>query len=220
MRVLERKVEQRVGTTELSSVEEDDTKMLPELLAETEEPASTHGLDVFSERYQTYFPRVFAYVYGRVRNPDIAEDIASEVFERAFIKAASLRNEEAFGAWIFTITRNIVASHGRKQARHGQPVDSEIMSSLPQEGRSIEGGLLLQEEIHNLVGHMQKLPQREQEIVSLKFDAELSNGQIARILGLTEGNVRVILFRTLKKLRELMEQDSKGRPIRRRSASA
>jgi len=174
----------------------------------------------FELLYETYFPRVFAYVYGRVRNPDIAEDIASEVFERAFVKAASLRNEEAFGAWLFTITRNIVASHGRKQARHGQPVDSEIMSSLPQEGRSIESGLLLQEDIHNLVGHMRKLPQREQEIVSLKFDAELSNGQIARILGLTEGNVRVILFRTLKKLRELMEQDARGRPSRRRSASA
>ena len=218
MRVLERKVEQG---TDLSGVEGDDTKMrLSELFTETEEPASTDGLDAFSERYQTYFPRVFAYVYGRVRNPDIAEDIASEVFERAFVKAASLRNEEAFGAWLFTITRNIVASHGRKQARHGQPVDSEIMSSLPQEGRSIESGLLLQEDIHNLVGHMRKLPQREQEIVSLKFDAELSNGQIARILGLTEGNVRVILFRTLKKLRELMEQDARGRPSRRRSASA
>jgi RNA polymerase sigma-70 factor (ECF subfamily) len=76
----------------------------------------------------------------------------------------------------------------------------------------------LQEEIHNLVGHMRKLPPREQEIVSLKFDAELSNAQIARILGLSEGNVRVILFRTLKKLREMMEQDPKARSGRRRSA--
>ncbi|HZP26692.1 MAG TPA: sigma-70 family RNA polymerase sigma factor [Dehalococcoidia bacterium] len=203
----------------MTSSEGDDTDMrLPDSVSLTEEPLSTDGLDAFSERYQTYFPRVFAYVYGRVRNPDIAEDIASEVFERAFVKAGSLRNEEAFGAWLFTITRNIIASHGRKQARHGQPVDSEIMASLPHEGQSIESVLLLQEEIHNLVGHMRKLPPREQEIVSLKFDAELSNAQIARILGLSEGNVRVILFRTLKKLREMMEQDPKVRSGRRRSA--
>ena len=50
-------------------------------------------------------------------------------------------------------------------------------------------------------------PQREQDIVSLKFDAELSNRQIAQIMSLSEANVRVILFRTLRKLREMMKSE-------------
>jgi RNA polymerase sigma-70 factor (ECF subfamily) len=51
---------------------------------------------------------------------------------------------------------------------------------------------------------VQGFPQREQDIIALKFDAELSNPQIAEIMGLSEPNVRVIIFRTLRKLRELL----------------
>ena len=57
---------------------------------------------------------------------------------------------------------------------------------------------------------MREFPQREQDIVSLKFDAELSNTQIAQIMDLTEANVRVILFRTLRKLREIMAVRPRG----------
>ncbi|HXG35332.1 MAG TPA: hypothetical protein VNL15_00010, partial [Dehalococcoidia bacterium] len=65
-------------------------RQLQRLLQAGNKEESLPELDQFTERYQTYFPRVFAYVYGRVRNPDLAEDIASEVFERAFVKAGSL----------------------------------------------------------------------------------------------------------------------------------
>jgi len=165
------------------------------------------SLEPFADRYQAYFPRVFAYVYGRVRNTETAEDIASEVFERAFIKADSLRNEEAFGAWLFTIARNMIASHGRRQARQNQSVSTEIVNSLPHHDAPVDSGLLLQEEVRSLMIQVKKLPTRDQEIISLKFDAELTNGQIARILCLNEGNVRVIVFRSLRKLREMMTRD-------------
>ena len=165
------------------------------------------SLEPFADRYQAYFPRVFAYVYGRVRSTEAAEDIASEVFERAFVKAGSLRNEEAFGAWLFTIARNMIASYGRRQARQNQSVSTEIVNSLPHHDAPVDSGLLLQEEVRSLMIQVKKLPTRDQEVISLKFDAELSNGQIARILCLSEGNVRVIVFRTLRKLREMMTRD-------------
>ena len=50
-------------------------------------------------------------------------------------------------------------------------------------------------------------PQREQDILSLKFDAELPNTQISEIMGLSEPNVRVIIFRTLRKLRDLISAE-------------
>jgi RNA polymerase sigma factor (sigma-70 family) len=57
---------------------------------------------------------------------------------------------------------------------------------------------------------LRKFPQREQDIASLKFDAELSNTQIAEIMELNEPNVRVILFRTLRKLREQMAAERRA----------
>ncbi len=161
-------------------------------------------LDQFAEKYQQFFPRVFAYVYGRVHNVHQAEDLVSEVFERAFLKMGSLRNDEAFSTWLFTIARNIITSHARKRGRESA-VDPDILRSVVASNVSVENEILVREEVAAVIDCLRTFPQREQDIVSLKFDAELTNAQIARIMGLSEANVRVILFRTLRKLREMMK---------------
>jgi RNA polymerase sigma factor (sigma-70 family) len=161
-------------------------------------------LDQFAEKYQQFFPRVFAYVYGRVHNVHEAEDLVSEVFERAFLKMGSLRNDEAFATWMFTIARNIVISHARKRGRESA-VDPDILRSVVANNVSVENEVLIREEVAAVVDCLKTFPQREQDIVSLKFDGELTNRQIARIMGISEANVRVILFRTLRKLREKMK---------------
>jgi len=161
-------------------------------------------LDQFAEKYQQFFPRVFAYVYGRVYNVHQAEDLVSEVFERAFLKMDSLRNDEAFATWLFTIARNLVTSQARKRGRE-TIVDPDILKSVVATSISVENEVLVREEVAAVVECLKKFPQREQDIVSLKFDAELTNGQIAQVMGLSEANVRVILFRTLRKLRETMK---------------
>jgi len=166
-------------------------------------PPPAPASDTFAERYHQYFPRVFAYVYGRVHNVHTTEDLVADVFERAYLKAGSLRNEEAFSTWLFTIARNVIISHGRKHGRE-TIVDPDVMKEIPPARASIESDLLQREELKAVSEMVRGFPQREQDIVSLKFDAELSNTQIAQIMDLSEANVRVILFRTLRKLRELM----------------
>jgi RNA polymerase sigma factor (sigma-70 family) len=163
-------------------------------------------LDQFAEKYQEFFPRVFAYVYGRVRNVHESEDLVSEVFERAFLKMGSLRSDEAFSTWLFTIARNIVTSHARKRGRESA-VDPDVLRSVVATDLSVENEIVVREEVAAVLDRLRQFPQREQDIVSLKFDAELSNRQIAKIVGLSEANVRVILFRTLRKLREMMKAD-------------
>ena len=164
-------------------------------------------LDQFAEKYQQFFPRVFAYVYGRIHNVHQTEDLVSEVFERAFLKMGSLRNDEAFATWLFTIARNLVTSQARKRGRESI-VDPDILKSVVATSMSVENEVLVREEVAAVVECLKKFPQREQDIVSLKFDAELTNGQIAQVMGLSEANVRVILFRTLRKLREMMKSST------------
>ncbi len=79
-----------------------------------------------------------------------------------------------------------------------------MLKEIAPSNASVEGDILLREELSTVTRLLKDFPQREQDIVSLKFDAELTNGQIAHIMGLSEPNVRVILFRTLRKLREQM----------------
>ena len=166
-------------------------------------PPPAAGMDGFAERYHQYFPRVFAYVYGRVHNVHTTEDLVADVFERAYLKAGSLRNEEAFSTWLFTIARNIIISNGRKHGRE-TIVDPDVIKEIAPHRASVESEILQREELKAVSAMLRGFPQREQDIVSLKFDAELSNTQIAQIMDLSEANVRVILFRTLRKLRELI----------------
>jgi len=97
----------------------------------------------------------------------------------------------------------VIISHGRKHARETL-VDPDVLKAIAPSGGSVEGEIMMREDLAAVAETLRRFPQREQDIVALKFDAELSNGQIAEIMGLSEPNVRVILFRTLRKLREMM----------------
>ena len=146
-------------------------------------PARSSPLSEFAELYDQYFPKVFAYVYGRVQHKEASLDIVSDVFEKAFVKKQSLRSAEAFGSWLFTIARNEVASHWRKEKPAAKAMqDAAWHNELNNKPPSPEDTLLHRERVHHLVGLLRQLPPREQEIISLKFDAELTNREIAEIL--------------------------------------
>jgi hypothetical protein len=104
----------------------------------------------------------------------------------------------------FTIARNVIISHAAICPQE-TIVDPEVMREIaPKPRLGVE--VMQQEELREIADMVRTFPQREQDIISLKFDAELSNPQIAEIMGLSEPNVRVIIFRTLRKLRELVRR--------------
>lgn len=165
--------------------------------------ATDPDLEAFNEMYRRYFPRLFAYIYARVSNVHLTEDLVADVFERAYAKADSLRSKEALSTWLFTIARNAIISHSRKHSRE-TIVDPDVMREMSPATTSVENDVLAREEQSDVARLLRDFAQREQDIISLKFDAELTNQQIAQIMELSEPNVRVIIFRTLRKLRELM----------------
>jgi RNA polymerase sigma-70 factor (ECF subfamily) len=175
-------------------------------LAATPQPAATGEPAEFTDLYHQYFPKVFAYVYGRVQDKEVSLDIVSDVFEKAFIKMQSLRSPESFGSWLFTIARNEVSSHWRKtkpaaKAAQEAAWEKEIHS----QPRGPEETVLHKERLASLSELVRQLPRREQEIIALKFDAELTNREIANVLNTSEVNVRVTVFRALRKLRERLQ---------------
>jgi RNA polymerase sigma-70 factor (ECF subfamily) len=159
----------------------------------------------FSELYGQFFPKVFAYVYGRVQDKETSMDIVADVFEKAYQKMQSLRSPESFGSWLFTIARNEVSSHWRKEkpaARAAQ--EAAIENSIHRQPKNPEDTVLHKERVAALAQLVKQLPRREQEIIALKFDAELTNREIAGILNTSEVNVRVTIFRAIRKLRDRM----------------
>ncbi len=203
---LTERIESSAAVSAASSTTKPAATAVPRRRKTDELQAPAQSLNEFSDLYNEYFPKVFAYVYGRVQDKEVSLDIVSDVFEKAFIKKKSLRSPDSFGSWLFTIARNEVSSHWRKEkpaARAAQ--EAAFENDLHHQPRGPEETLLHRERLDALSLLVRALPQREQEIIALKFDAELTNREIAQVLNTSEVNVRVTIFRALRKLRDRMQ---------------
>lgn len=157
--------------------------------------------EAFTEFYNNYLPKIFRYISYRVSDTYLAEDLTSVVFEKALTKFKSYRSDKsALSTWIFRIARNTLIDNFRASSRQKNiPLDQ--MADDPKDGSTPEQMLLEKEENQLLRRCILRLSPKEQEIISLKFGADMNNRQIAGILGLSDSNVGIILFRAVRKLR-------------------
>ena len=164
----------------------------------------------FIEAYERQYTKIFAYVYSRVGNVELAKDLTAEVFEKAYVKGHSVREAAAYTTWLFMIAKNVVIGHYRRQKRETNGMnkvkDSLWLSERPAEP---EADTLRGEALSTLMRRLRRLSDRDQELLALKFEGELSYAEISRVLRLSEVNVRVSIFRALKRLRSLMEEDGR-----------
>jgi len=159
----------------------------------------------FVEAYERYYTKVFAYVYSRVGNVEVTKDLTAEVFEKAYVKGHSVREAAAYATWLFMIARNVVVGHYRQHNREINGIN-KMRESLWLAGGSSspENDALRGETVSNLMKRVRNLSRRDQELLALKFEGELSYAEISRVLKMSEVNVRVSIFRALKRLRDLM----------------
>jgi RNA polymerase sigma-70 factor (ECF subfamily) len=161
----------------------------------------------FAEIYDYYFPRVYNYIRYRVRNAETADDITAVVFERALVKIYTYRPERnPFSTWLFAIARNAITDHLRLQRRR-QWVSMETLSDRPGDD-CLPEEIVVRNEVHNLVrAAVANLPERDREVLALKFGAGLTNRAIAGVIRLSESNVGVILYRAVKRLRSVLSSE-------------
>ena len=174
------------------------------------QPQAEQGRDVaFAELYKSYYTRVFAFVYSRVGNVELSKDLTGEIFERAYAKGHTLREPAAYSAWLFTIARNVVIGHYRRHKWEANGIDRFKDSLWLADGPpGPEARAILDERIASLMRHFHTLSRRDQELLSLKFDAELAYPEIAQVMGTKEGNVRVAIFRALQRLRYRVQREN------------
>ena len=153
----------------------------------------------FAELYERTFPRVYAYVASLLRDRSAAEDVTAQAFERAYRKRRSYRpGRGSMDAWLFGIARNAALDELRKRKRRAVlEVDPEDTASP-----SPEDHVELAVRREAVRAALASLDGQERDLVALKFAGGLANGEIARVLGVSESNVGTRLHRTITKLRE------------------
>jgi len=171
----------------------------------SESKESRSAREVFAELYEEYLDRVFRYIHFRVNNTQVTEDLTSVVFEKALVNFGKYSSDKArFSTWIFSIARNVVIDYYRVNVKK-QTIPSEALADKPSDDLSPEEEIEQGEEVKKLQGCLKQLLWDEQEIVRLKFWAELNNRQIAVMLGISETNVGTKLYRAVKKLRSCVQ---------------
>ncbi len=148
--------------------------------------------------YAEQLPRVYNFFRYRVGPGPVAEDLTSATFEKAWQARHRYRSDlAAFSTWLVTIARNVATDHFRSR-RHHVPLD---------EARDIAGGATPEElaehrsNVERLGRLLGGLPERERELIALKYGAGMTNRSIAKLTGLGESNVGTILHRTIEALR-------------------
>lgn len=155
----------------------------------------------FCDLYDNYKDRLFRYAFYRLRSQTDAEDAVSECVVSAWKQIANLRDPGAFQAWIFRIlsaccNRLIKEQIARKEM---VPLDSLAGNQTSNHSNEEDTRMFLEEALKTIT-------EDERDIVLLSVVAGLKSNEIAEITGLTAGSVRSNLSRSLKKMREFLEQ--------------
>jgi len=163
---------------------------------------SSDDAELFGRLYEQHLPGVFRYVSYRVGDRTAAEDLTSDIFNKALTDFARYNPEKAaFSTWIFTIARNTVIDYYRKRGKE-RKIRKETEAEIPAVAESPEDEIARNDEINRLRKCLEKLKESERELVSLKFGGGMTNREIAKITGLSESNVGTILCRVVRKLRD------------------
>jgi RNA polymerase sigma-70 factor, ECF subfamily len=163
----------------------------------------------FEPLYLRYRDRVLAYCYRRLGDRDEAEDAASAVFVAALRGLHGFRDHGdlvgSFREWLFSIAHNEIAMRWRHRSRHPQqPLETAV--ETPDRTSTPEERAILADGQRRLAASLSDLPPREREVLELRI-ADLRTDEIARVLGISEQNVRTAQSRAITRLR-LMLQDT------------
>ncbi|RCX19343.1 RNA polymerase RpoE-like sigma-24 subunit [Anaerobacterium chartisolvens] len=162
----------------------------------------------FAKLYNDYYPRVYNYVHYRIDDYHTANDLTSQIFEKLFSRLKSYAPEKSiFSAWLFSIARNTITDYYRSQARMRTRFASiETSSELIDAEPNPADIAALNETQQHLRKALASLNKRERDIIALKFWSGISNRDIAKLIGISESNIGVILFRSMRRLRVILER--------------
>lgn len=158
----------------------------------------------FAELFRQYYLRIYNYLRYRVNSREDAEDLISQVFEKAYTHRQQFdATKGTFSTWLFGIAHHTLANYYRTRQRRGVwETEEELPEDLVKPDSSPETQMIRQEMIMQLLQSLGRLSERDQEVISLKFAGRLSNQEIGQIMDLPEKNVSVVLFRAMRRLQQ------------------
>lgn len=175
---------------------------LPRIIAR----AQAGDAGAFGELYARYAGMILRYLYVRMHEQESAQDLTQEVFVRVIkgIGGFEYRGEKSFLGWLYTIAGNVMIGQARRKRAVSTPLDDnlELVDPRGQEAvHSIYDRVALQQAISQLTTD-------QQQVLALKFFADMTNQEIATAIGRSEGAVKALQHRALHALQQILEREA------------
>jgi RNA polymerase sigma-70 factor (ECF subfamily) len=161
---------------------------------------------VLVDRYQHY---VFTLVMRYVPKREEAEEVAQDVFIKAYRYLADFRGQSKFSTWLYTIVNTTCISFLRKKREQAVSVEQDHLSAIAERhGVNDKASDYSERRSEKQMMDMAigQLPDMDAQIITLFYQHEQTLEEIGKVLGLTSNHVKVRLFRARSKLKEILQQ--------------
>ena len=156
--------------------------------------------DAFGELYDHYFGQIYRFVYSRLHDQDSAEDVTSEVFFKALRAIGRSRpSGHPFSAWLYQISVNAINDHYRTR-RPVASLEGAVAVADPQ--RSVADRVVDSQEAARVWAAIDALPPQQRVAMTLKLGEDLKLAQIGKIMGKSEGAIKLLVHRGMIGVRQ------------------
>ncbi len=164
----------------------------------------------FEELYDKNIDDIYRFIYFKIGKKDEASDLSSLVFLKTWehIRKNSISNKETLRGLVYKIARNVVIDYYRSNKGENLSLDDEANKiDVVDDKYDIESQMSDQADFGGLMSRMMELKNEYREVLLMRFVSELSIDEISDITGKKKINVRVLLHRAIKALREIVEEN-------------
>lgn len=155
-------------------------------------------MENFGLLYDAYIRKIYDFIYYKTLHQETAEDLTSQTFIKALEKIKQFDSSRgSFSAWLYTIAKNNVRDYYRSGREEVNLEDVYDLAAVDNPEIDSHNRLIFEK----VKGYLSSLKSAEREIIMLKLWEGRSHKEIAEIMGLSEANSKMILSRTMVKLR-------------------
>lgn len=162
--------------------------------------------DIFEQLYVRYHKSAFLYTFSLCKNREIAEDIVSDAFVKAYLSLSD--DHTSFQYWLLRVCKNLWIDYLRRQKRTAENSEAALHNIPDQE--TPEKNLLREERLSMLYQCIQQLPPGDQELLVLHYFSDLRLKELSLMLRTSPGSIKTRIFRARQNLKKLMEDNGYG----------
>ncbi len=152
----------------------------------------------FTLLIQQHQSKLYNFIYRYTRNRQDAEDLTQDTFVKAYKNFHRYDSKYPFASWLYTIGRRTVYNHYRR-TRRTEPMEFDIAD----ESERPDGAAEKQDNRNSVWASAKKLKKEFREVLVLKYIEDLSILEIAKVLGKTQSNIKILLFRARNQLKKI-----------------